>query len=78
MTKSLEDLVREQFPGAVFDPADPNLGVGSFPDWDSLGTFTLLLLVEQTYSVRFSTAEMAELKTVAAIRARLKEKGVSA
>lgn len=78
MTRKLEELVREQFPDARFDPADPNLGVGSFPEWDSLGTFNLLLLAEQTYAVRFSTGEMAELKTVAAIRDRLKAMGVAA
>ena len=78
MTRKLEELVKEQFPGATFDAADPNLGVGSFPEWDSLGTFNLLLLAEQTYSVRFSTDEMAELKTVGAIRERLKSMGVEA
>ena len=78
MTIRLEELVREQFPDAIFDSGDPSLGVGSFPEWDSLGTFNLLLLAEQTYSVRFSTADMAELKTVAAIRKHLKSLGVEA
>jgi acyl carrier protein len=78
VTRRLEELVREQFPDAIFDSADPSLGVGSFPEWDSLGTFNLLLLAEQTYSVRFSTAEMAELKTVAAIRKHLKSLGIEA
>jgi acyl carrier protein len=78
VTIRLEELVREQFPDAIFDSADQSLGVGSFPEWDSLGTFNLLLLAEQTYSVRFSTAEMAELKTVAAIRKHLKSLGVEA
>jgi len=78
VTIRLEELVREQFPDAIFDSGDPSLGVGSFPEWDSLGTFNLLLLAEQTYSVRFSTADMAELKTVAAIRKHLKSLGVEA
>lgn len=78
MTRKIEELVQEQFPGAKFDPADPNLGVGSFPEWDSLGTFNLLLLAEQTYGVRFSTEEMAELKSVAAIRSRLQKEGINA
>lgn len=78
MNPKIEDVIREQFPGAKFDPSDPHLGVGSFPEWDSLGTFNLLLLVEQTYGVRFSTEEMAELKTAAAIRARLANLGVTA
>lgn len=78
MNRKLEALVQEQFPTAKFNPDDPRLGVGSFPEWDSLGTFNLLLLVEQTYGVRFSTEEMAELKSVAAIRARLHTLGISA
>ena len=78
MNQKIEDVIREQFPQARFDPNDPHLGVGSFPEWDSLGTFNLLLLIEQTYGVRFSTEEMAELKTVAAIRERLTKLGMNA
>lgn len=75
---NLEDLLRQQFPDAVFDPADPDLGVGAFPEWDSLGTFNLLVLIEDTFAVRFSPEDMAEIKTLADIRRRLCQLGVTA
>jgi acyl carrier protein len=75
---TLEEILRQQFPDAVFDPADPHLGVGSFPEWDSLGTFNLLMLVETAYGVRFNPEDVAELKTLADIRTRLRTLGVEA
>lgn len=74
----LEKILHQQFPTAKYDPSDPDLGVGSFPEWDSLGTFNILLLVEQEYGVRFNTEEMAELKTIKNIRKKLLEIGVEA
>ena len=56
----------------------PIWGVGAFPEWDSLGTFNLLVLVEDTFGVRFSPEDMAEIKTLADIRRRLRELGVTA
>ena len=70
---SLNDLIQQQFPTAKINFADLNLGVGSFPEWDSMGTFNLLMTVEQVFNVRFSPEEMAELKTVKSIRKRLEE-----
>lgn len=69
-------LVIQQFPQAnINEQAD--LGLGSFPEWDSLGHFNLLLLVEQHYSVRFEPNELAELKSLADIRQALLRKGVA-
>lgn len=68
---SLRDVLRNAFPAAVFDATDPNLTIGAFPEWDSLAHFNLLLLIEESYGVRFSTEELAELKSVAQISAAL-------
>ena len=75
---TLEQILRQQFPNSVFNPADPALGVGSFAEWDSLGTFNLLVLIEDTFGVRFSPEDVAEIKTLADIRRRLRELGVTA
>ena len=75
---TLEEILRRQFPDAVFDAADLHLGVGSFAEWDSLGTFNFLMLVESTYDVRFSPEDIAELKTLGDIRRRLHAMGVEA
>jgi acyl carrier protein len=74
----LKALLHQHFPAATIPDDDPELGVGSFPEWDSLGTFSFLMLVEQTYGIRFTTQDMADLKTLAAISARLTELGVEA
>lgn len=77
MTNSLSDLLRQQFPQAAFDAADPDLALGSFSEWDSLAHFNFLMLVEETFGVRFSVEQMAELKSLSAIRAALLALGAS-
>lgn len=68
-------LVRQQFPQANLDEQTV-LGLGSFPEWDSLGHFNLLLLIEQYFAVRFEPQELAELKDLADIRQALLHKGI--
>jgi acyl carrier protein len=67
-------LVRQQFPQANVNAQS---ALGSFPEWDSLGHFNLLLLVEQHYAVRFEPHELAELKSLADIQQALLSKGVA-
>ena len=76
MNKTLIDLLKQQFPTASFDINDQELGVGSFPEWDSLGTFNFLLLIEQTYNIRFSTEDITNLKTLASIQNKIREMGI--
>ena len=78
MKPKLTDLLRQIFPEAAFDDQDPSLGVGSFAQWDSLGHFNLLLLVEETFGIQFSVDEITELKTLAMIRENLAARGVQA
>jgi len=74
----IELLLRQLFPDAEFDPEDPLLEMGSFPEWDSLGNLNFLMLIEETCDVRFTADDMAELKSMKAIKARLAELGVQA
>ncbi|MGE6294672.1 acyl carrier protein [Aeromonas media] len=67
-------LVRQQFPQAC---VNEHSALGSFPEWDSLGHFNLLLLVEQHYVVRFEPNELAELKSLTDIQQALQSKGVA-
>ncbi|HEH9439031.1 TPA: acyl carrier protein [Aeromonas sobria] len=66
-------LVCQQFPQANINAQS---ALGSFPEWDSLGHFNLLLLVEQHYGVRFEPNELVELKSLADIQQALQSKGV--
>jgi len=52
------------------------LAVGSFAAWDSLGHFNYLMLVEETFDVRFSVEEMTDLKGLDQIAAALLSRGV--
>ncbi|HHQ4929973.1 TPA: acyl carrier protein [Aeromonas hydrophila] len=66
-------LAHQQFPQASVNAQS---ALGSFPEWDSLGHFNLLLLVEQHYAVRFEPHELAELKSLTDIQQALLRKGV--
>ena len=67
-------LAHQQFPQASVNAQS---ALGSFPEWDSLGHFNLLLLVEQHYAVRFEPHELAELKSLTDIQQALLRKGVA-
>ncbi|HDC4322673.1 acyl carrier protein [Aeromonas hydrophila] len=67
-------LAHQQFPQASVNAQS---ALGSFPEWDSLGHFNLLLLVEQHYAVRFEPHELAALKSLADIQQALLRKGVA-
>ena len=71
---TLISVLQRHFPTAKFDADDPQLAVGSFPEWDSLAHFSFLLLVEETYGLRFGLEEIGELKSLAAIRSALEQK----
>ena len=68
--------IRETFPTAKFDDKEANLGLGSFPEWDSLGNFNLLLRIEETAKIRFNSEQISEIKNVTAIIFALKQLGV--
>ena len=77
MKKSLPELLREAFPEAQFDAADPRLGIESFPEWDSLGHFNFMLQVEEHFGVQFTVEEMSELKALPEIKAALASRGIA-
>ena len=70
-------LLEQQFPSATVTRDDYQLGLGAFPEWDSLGHFNFLLLVEQTVSVRFEPEELATMKQLQDIREALLRRGLA-
>jgi acyl carrier protein len=72
----LPKLLKEQFPDVKIPSAYIDLAVGSFPEWDSLGHFNLLLLIEESFGVRFTMEEMTEMKALKEIAEVLAIKGV--
>lgn len=47
------------------------------PLWDSLQAMNLVIAMEDAYGVKFSTKEIAEMKSVGKVREVLRGKGVS-
>ena len=74
----LPKLLREQFPDVKIPDPYIELTVGSFPEWDSMGHYNLLLLIEESYGVRFTIEEMTEMKALKEIAEVLAVKGVEA
>ncbi|WP_421266579.1 acyl carrier protein [Aeromonas veronii] len=70
-------LLEQQFPSATVTRDDYQLGLGAFPEWDSLGHFNFLLLVEQTFSVRFEPEELTTMKQLQDIRDALLRRGLA-
>ena len=60
----LRGVLRAAFPTATLPEICDDLKAGDIPEWDSLGNFSLLLAVEESYNVRFTTDQVAELKSI--------------
>jgi len=73
---NLQELLKKQFPDVEISNPPTEMSVGSFPEWDSLGHYNLLLLIEERYDVRFTIEEMSEMKTLTEIAKVLSTKGV--
>jgi acyl carrier protein len=74
---TIEDVLQQQFPKATI-PHEQDLHVGSLPEWDSLSHLNFLLLVEETFGIRFGVEEMSEMKSIHQIRTRLAASGITA
>ena len=73
---NLQELLKKQFPDVEISNLPTEMSVGSFPEWDSLGHYNLLLLIEESYGVRFTIEEMSEMKTLTEIAKALSTRGV--
>jgi|GEM_PF-1224024 len=62
--KNIQTVFREIFedPALVIEPAT---SPASLPEWDSVAQVHILLALEETYSMRFTTTEVAGIKSVA-------------
>lgn len=75
-TPELIDVLKKQFPNVEINGSPKGLKVNSFIEWDSMAHFTFLMLVEETYNIRFMVDEMTELKSLEDIQLSLLSKGV--
>jgi acyl carrier protein len=57
--------------GLSNDEVRPESNQENIADWDSVGHLKLILAIEDAYGVQFSTAQIPELTSVAAIQRAL-------
>jgi acyl carrier protein len=76
MTK-LYHIIEKNFSKSLEGVDIMQLKIGSFPEWDSLSHFSLLVSIEETYHIQFTLDEISELKTIEKIIVSLREKGIS-
>lgn len=72
--------LEELFANILREPID-QFSEGSSPknigSWDSLRHIELVMAAEVEYGIRFSTAEVATIRTLGCMRGLLTQKGVS-
>tara|TARA_Y100001970_G_C13722262_1_gene597256 strand:- start:68 stop:307 length:240 start_codon:yes stop_codon:yes gene_type:complete len=72
----LIEITHNQFPKLDKSEINFDLSVGDTPEWDSLGHFNLLLMVEQNYNIRFTIDQMNEVKSLKDIATILEGEGI--
>lgn len=71
---TLRDILVSAFEGGNIPLAIDDLKLGDFEQWDSVGNFNLLLLVEERLNVRFGVDEITEINSVQHLKAALLQK----
>lgn len=73
----IDERLRRAFTDALgVDALDETASVTTVPEWDSLAHVNLVLALEQAFGVSFTSAEAANLLSVADIEQTLGTKGI--
>jgi acyl carrier protein len=74
-----EKLLRAVADVFDIDPTtlDESSGQHSVPNWDSLGTVTLVAELEQVFGVEFDVLEIVEFWNIGSIKGALEKRGVA-
>jgi len=70
--EKLRDVIAMAFPNSLIPENIMELEYGAIEEWDSLGNFALLMLVEQQFGLEFTMKELSELKSIRQILIRIK------
>ena len=62
---------------SVEHPVTDSTGPDTEPAWDSMAQLEILLSVEETFGVKFSADEIADVRSVGQIRQLIGERGAS-
>lgn len=69
--EKIRAVMSKAFPNSEIPKDIEHLMYGSFDEWDSLGNFALLMLVEQEFGIEFSMKDLSEIRSIADLMARL-------
>ena len=59
---------KETFSDVKFDDKDfDSFEINSIAQWDSMGNLNLLMNIESTFNIRFTSEELSETKSIKAI-----------
>ncbi len=67
----MREVISIAFPNNLIPENIMELDYGAFEEWDSLGNFALLMLVEQKFGLEFTMKELSEIKSISQIITRL-------
>jgi acyl carrier protein len=70
--EKLREVIAMAFPNSLIPENIMELEYGAIEEWDSLGNFALLMLVEQKFGLEFTMNELSELKSIKQILIRIK------
>lgn len=71
VAKKIKSILGIAFPNTSIPENVIDLHIGACEEWDSLGNYALLMLVEQEFGIEFTINELSEIKSVKQIIARL-------
>jgi acyl carrier protein len=74
LTGQIQALLAEIFQ-VPLEEVTPDLAFGDSPQWDSMGHMELMMSLEEQFGVKVDTDLIAELVSIPAICAYLKENG---
>ena len=67
----LTKIMKKVFPNSYIPEDLSDLRYGSFEEWDSLGNYALLMLVEDEFGISFTIKELSEIKSIKEILGRI-------
>lgn len=68
MREKLMKTFKETFSDVKFDDKDfDSFEINSIAQWDSMGNLNLLMNIESTFNIRFTSEELSETKSIKAI-----------
>lgn len=70
--KKLKQILNITFPNFYLPDDIIDLTIGACEEWDSLGNYALLTMVEQEFKLEFTMKELSEIRSIRQIIERLK------